>query len=90
MALKPATLPAPAPTKLPPPDPTPVSADIVVDSQLVNATLVTASTDKHEPDAAKTAPAAVHSGLEVEQAASDPSAPPSAWSTASGSRSTTS
>ena len=71
---KPAPALKPAVTKLPPPDPTPGSSEVVVDSQLVNATMVVAPGDKTDIETLKTAPAG-RSNLEVDQAASDPAAP---------------
>ncbi|HVS34628.1 MAG TPA: hypothetical protein VMS17_03535 [Gemmataceae bacterium] len=73
-AMKPAVA-SPAVTKLPPPDPTPVSSDVVVDSALVNATMVTSTGDKPESDLIKKATAPAHSGIDVEQAVNDPAAP---------------
>ena len=79
-AQKPTSAPKPAVTKLPPPAPTPGASDIIVDSQLVDATLVTTPGDKSaektadKAASAKPAPSG-HSALEVDQAANDPAAP---------------
>ncbi len=72
-AQKPASAPKMDVAKLPPPAPTPSPSDIVVDSQLVDATLVTTPGDKTNLESAKSA--AARSNLEVDQAASDPAAP---------------
>jgi hypothetical protein len=71
---KPASMQKPTVTA-PPTDAASGPGDVVVDSQLVNATLVAAPADKAGTDSAKAQLAQSHPNVEVDSVANDPAAP---------------